>query len=865
MTGFVGRELELDRISGLLLRRARLVTLIGPGGIGKTCLAQEALRLLHRARRTPVHGVQLARLAEGADAAAIREAVAEVVLDPMSTAGVSAWDGVIEVLACREVAGRIAQSVLLLDNCEHVLPAVGEVVSELLGSIAGLTVVATSREPVGWVDEQLVEVGPLPADRSLELFRQRAELTGRSVTDPDHIDLATEICAHLHGHPLFIRLAAARMFYEPLPLILRQLTGGADDRRMTWQHGPRAGADSRHRTIGDVIDWSYMLCDEDERLLFGRLSVFAPGRYPQAGRATSANAGGADLEAILAICSDDVVLGTDDTGTAAAGIRLRRGEIRGLLDRLVEKSLVSVHIADASVRYSLVESLRLYAQQRLAERSGPAGDEPGRLAHRHRSYYRDVLVQARSRARTHPEYPGAAAIGDWARNSWEDIRLAIETSLVTPEQAVIGLQISTALIALQVSFTVSPLPTTRRWVETALRSARTSAAWTTDNHLRALSTLAYVTLSEGSGEVGGAMVRECLAGYGVEEAAERRLRRDPDSDSPLPAEVEFSWGADLFLRENSVDALVVLARATRSYRDGGDRFGAHLVRTFEALVAGFLAPPDEALAICRRYLAAATVYDSNGIPWAKIALSVALGRSGHAADALAAANEAVATATDHWCSLWAECSRMYALAFSVTDRLTARADTAADRRAAALATEVAQLAGGVVTLGARIGVDVGALTPLARRIDAATTVAREVLGKDAFAAAYERGQLRKPELAGVTAPARPPGGDSPARRLDPAQAQSSWSALTEAEQEVAVLAAAGWPNSAIGARRGTSTKTIDAQMSAIFQKLTIGARDEIRSFVPDDIRERVSAERARRPRRSRDHPGSGRSVRLAAS
>src|SRR5947208_4601110 len=122
--GFVGRERELDRIGALLMGPARLVTLIGPGGIGKTRLAEEAARRLHRARHTPVFAVRLARLPKGADAAAVKEAVTAAVLVD-GFVGASAWDGAVQRLSPLDGAGRVVETLLIVDNCEHVLAGAG--------------------------------------------------------------------------------------------------------------------------------------------------------------------------------------------------------------------------------------------------------------------------------------------------------------------------------------------------------------------------------------------------------------------------------------------------------------------------------------------------------------------------------------------------------------------------------------------------------------------------------------------------------------------------------------------------------------------------------------------------------------------
>jgi predicted ATPase len=173
----------LDRIGALLMGPARLVTLIGSGGIGKTRLAEEAARRSHRARRTPVFAVRLARLPKGSDAAAVKDAVAESVLVE-GFVGVSAWDGAVQRLSPVDATGRIVDTLLVLDNSEHVVAGVGAVIGDLLDAVPGLTVLATSREPVGWIDEQLVTVPPLSGTQSVELFRQRAELAEHPISGP---------------------------------------------------------------------------------------------------------------------------------------------------------------------------------------------------------------------------------------------------------------------------------------------------------------------------------------------------------------------------------------------------------------------------------------------------------------------------------------------------------------------------------------------------------------------------------------------------------------------------------------------------------------------------------------------------------
>jgi predicted ATPase len=172
--GFVGRDRELDSVCTLLLDSARLITLIGSGGIGKTRLAAEAVRRYHKATATPVYWVRLARLARDASAAAVEEEVAQSILDA-DFSGRPMWDSIVGKCTRTDAVGRQLQTVLVIDNCEHVLAAAGTLITDLLEAIPGLTIVATSREAVGWVDERFIAVPPLTREQALTLFRQRAE------------------------------------------------------------------------------------------------------------------------------------------------------------------------------------------------------------------------------------------------------------------------------------------------------------------------------------------------------------------------------------------------------------------------------------------------------------------------------------------------------------------------------------------------------------------------------------------------------------------------------------------------------------------------------------------------------------------
>jgi predicted ATPase/DNA-binding CsgD family transcriptional regulator len=848
--GFVGRERELDRVGALLMGPARLVTLVGSGGIGKTRLAEETARRLHRARHTPVFAVRLAGVPRGADAAAVREAVTAAVLTG-GFVGVSAWDGAVQRLSPLDGAGRPLDTLLVVDNCEHVLPGAGVVIADLLDAVPGLTVLATSREPVGYVDEQLVTVPPLSEAQSLELFCQRAELAGHSVAGSEQVKLAQQICGRMHGHPLCIRLAAARMFYEPLPMILEQLSGESGDARMRWRHGPRVGSEGRHRAIGDVIAWSYELCTDKQRLLFDRLSVFAPGydvNPEDAG--TGVVDVGAELEAIEVVCADDVPIqgcgtrpGAERSDQSAVG--LVRSEIRELLERLVEQSLVSVHMTADAVRFFLLESLRLFAADRLSERSAEQVDEPARLAERHYCYYRDKVDHAQA------EWFGPAeqALQNWAAGAWSNIRRAIDTSMQAGEPAV-GLQICVGLLALGAEFYIGSLPEIRARIEQTLAATRASQPQTAELQLVAMALTVELALVQGCPQEAEELLERCVAGCDAGGDHAGHWRDRPETDIGLPAVVDYAWGVELMWARRDPRAIAVFARAREKFRSLGIRGGVAGCEMCEALAAGFLGSAEQALSICQRHLERTTAAGAEATKaWAQMALAIALTKHGDAEEALQLGRAALAHQVpfgDHWGATWVVHVRMWSLARLITDQIAA--GNPSRSTLVKLATEIAYLAGGLKTQRARLGMAIQNIGSFADETATAEQVAREVLGQRTYADAENRGLWLFAERFEVQRIAL---GTLPIETSPPAaKSASSWQTLSKAEQEVAMLAAAGWPNSAIGVRRGTATKTTDAQMSSIFQKLVINSREDIVRLIPPDLRNRLSAERSHIPRQS---------------
>jgi predicted ATPase/DNA-binding SARP family transcriptional activator len=356
LTSFIGREHEVARV-GAALNSYRLVTLVGPGGAGKTRLASEvAAQVAGRARDGAPDGVWMAELASVTDAADVPHAVLGsiglresrlVTRDsPKRITARDAQSQLLEGLA-------EAHALLVLDNCEHLIDACAQLADTLLAHSPRLRIVATSREPLGITGESLFVVPPLEQDPAVRLFADRAAAVSPAFSlDEESLPLVVDIVRRLDGLPLAIELAAARLRTLPLAEISRRL----DDRFRLLTGGSRTAL-PRHRTLRAVVEWSWDLLTPAERLLAERFSVFPAG-------ATSA--------AVPAVCGCD---GPDVADTDE------------LLSSLVDKSLVQ--LAADGTRFRMLETIREFGSERLAQR-GEISD----LRRRHATYYSDLAAQA---------------------------------------------------------------------------------------------------------------------------------------------------------------------------------------------------------------------------------------------------------------------------------------------------------------------------------------------------------------------------------------------------------------------------------------------------------------------------------------
>ena len=339
LTSFIGREAEIEEVAGLL-GSARLVTLTGAGGTGKTSLAAEAAS---RGQDAFPDGVWMAELGPVADPSLVVNAVAEVW-------GLRPGEGarLIQVVKAHLEGRRL---LLVVDNCEHVLAAASALVAEVLAAAPGLSVLATSRESLGIPGEavyrvpslRLPEAGDATGSEAVRLFLDRAAAQAGFSPAPDDLEAIVRICRRLDGIPLGIELAAARVRV----LGPTELADRLDDSFRILAGGSKA-APARQRTLQTAIDWSYDLLDPAEAALFRRLSVFA---------------GGFDLDA------------AEVAGTAAG---IDPVDVVDLLDQLVDKSLVVTSRLGGGTRFRLLEPIREYGQERLVA----AGEwDAARLAH----------------------------------------------------------------------------------------------------------------------------------------------------------------------------------------------------------------------------------------------------------------------------------------------------------------------------------------------------------------------------------------------------------------------------------------------------------------------------------------------------
>jgi predicted ATPase len=375
LTSFIGREQQIADVKRLL-GATRLLTLVGPGGSGKTRISlQAAAELLE----TFADGAWLVELAPLVDSVLVPQAVAGA-LGIRESGGRPVLEALNDHLRTKTL-------LLVLDNCEHLVEACAEFADHVLRAAPGLRILASSREGLGLAGENtyrvpslglpdlhhLPDLARLSQYEALRLFIDRATAVNPAfqVTNAN-APVVAQLCHQLDGIPLAIELAAARV----RSLSPEQIAARLDDRFRLLTGGNRTAL-PRHQTLRAAVDWSHALLTEAERVLFRRLTVFA---------------GGWTLEAAEAVCAnppEGAIRGREGAPL------LQPSDVLDLLDSLVNKSLVAGEPGDREMRYKMLETIRQYAQEKLRE----AG-EGDVVRARHLTYFLDLAEAAEPRLRS---------------------------------------------------------------------------------------------------------------------------------------------------------------------------------------------------------------------------------------------------------------------------------------------------------------------------------------------------------------------------------------------------------------------------------------------------------------------------------
>ncbi|MCA1004150.1 LuxR C-terminal-related transcriptional regulator [Rhodococcus hoagii] len=767
LTTFVGRRREVTGAKRLLAE-SRLVTLIGIGGVGKTRLA---LRVAEDVRRDFPDGVWFVELADLHDPGLVPDTVAAV-FGLHDQAAQSPAHLLIDHLAGRNV-------LLVLDNCEHLLDAAAKLVDELLRECPRVRIMATSRESLGVGGEAVLRVPPLPVPdpdqppslealpryESVTMFeeRARAAVPDFAVTE-DNRETVARICHRLDGLPLPIELAAARLRALSLEQILDRLT----DRYRILTAGSRV-APTRLQTLRLSVDWSYELCTQEEQRLWSRLAVFS---------------GGFELDAVEGICADE---------PGASGML-------DLVASLVDKSILTVEKTSTSVRYGMLETLRDYGQERLAE----AGE-----CRQFRSRHRDWYLGLAEHAEAHwigPRQPETIAR---LTREWGNLRDALEFSLAEPGEGERAIRTVNALY---------PFCLCRGMIgEGRLWFARALAASDSGPGRARISALCLASQFAGMQEdftAGAELVDE--AGHLAAQVG----------DPVVDALVAHARGRQALYRGELAEAIGLFEQAVPQLRSLPDPH--RLIWALQALGLAAGMDSDVGLAVaCHEEV---------------LAITRARGEVEYRARAMFLLGLTLWRQGDHERSS-ARLAEALGLAVQVDDRfagagcIESLAWAAADARDGERATV---LSGAAESLRQTMGVP-AVLTPTMSRFhEECRRQCRGLLGDRAFEGALARGAaleftdavdyaLGRGDASGLTrremdAPT------APMRIVVPAEESP---ALTRREQQVADLVAKGMTNREIAETLVISQRTAEGHVERVLAKLGFGSRTQIAAWVAE--------------------------------
>lgn len=506
-TGFVGRRQETVRVRHLL-SMARLVTLTGVGGVGKSRLALHVARGMQATFPDGVRIVELARLREPS-------MLAHALVDALDLRVQSSRDPetvLVDYLANKRV-------LLILDNCDHLLEDCARLVTAVLPATRGTRILATSREPLRVVGEHVWQVPPFPVpnddhregcrrdgQEALELFEERAATVRPGFSlNADNQPAVTRLCQRLDGLPLAIELAAVRLRTTSLDQIISRL----EDRYRLLTDDSYSVL-PRHRTLRAAVEWSYDLCSEGERILWARSSVFA---------------GGFDLAAAEAVC---------------AGEGLPTAEVLPAVAGLVDKSILTRHEHGLATRYRMLETIRQYGQDRLTETG-----ETMRLRRRHLDCYLRLAERAEADSFGPRQQEWFACLRGEEANLWA----ALDFSLRERQEVGAGLCMVGALWVYWVA--CGRIRDGRHWLSRALEADRRPSP----ARAKALWVDGWCACLQGDSESALVSLAEC-----------ERLARDQGDQHAATRAIQFMGMAHMF-RNDLARAVSLQDKTLAQYRE----------------------------------------------------------------------------------------------------------------------------------------------------------------------------------------------------------------------------------------------------------------------------------------------------------
>lgn len=748
LTSFVGRRHELAQ-ARRRLGSARLLSVVGPGGVGKTRLAA---RLAHQESRSFRDGVAWVELAAHRDPASTAAAVAAALgVDPRDR---PADEVVTAYLSSREL-------MLVIDNCEHLLEACGELVTTLLADAPRLRILTTSRQPLRVAGEHTMNLEPLslptPDDvargsvghvEAVALLTDRAKAVDAGFrVDAANAGLVSRLCERLDGIPLAIELAAARLRV----LSVGQLLDRLDERFEILTVGLRSAL-PRHQTLRGLVEWSHELCSPAEQDLWARMSVFE---------------GGADLEAIEAVCGE--------AGGPA-------GETYEALTGLVEKSVVTEVGSASGRRFRMLETVREYGLEMLD------GRELDTVRTRHHLHY------ARLARRAEREWFGPEQLAwlAWGSEELGNLQAALEHGLATPDRRESALDLVASMMWYWMPS--GAMEEGLRWVGRATDGVSEPSL----PALRALVTGATIAVEKNDYD----KIR-----HFAQRAVELEL---PGSNAEVRAlRARAGCLLSIFHRDPEA-AMTAHATAIAEFASVGDvhRQVQHLlslavIEAWAGLTGPALGNLEAVIGLCEERGELLDRCDAFAIRGYR------LWRLGRHREAMASVRECLTLVP-------ALRTTNVANAFDYAARILA--STGEHERAAVVT-------GGLTHLWDDLGYEPG----LHERDAEESSQGRleEALGKQAYAAAYERGRAMSPEeIAAFVLGGR----RSRQPRAGPAPDPGSASSLSRREREVAALIGRGLSNREIAASLVISPRTAEGHVAKVMGKLGVRSRAAVAAW-----------------------------------